>query len=53
MKGEDAMSFVETFIRYRRKSSRLNIILMQKLWDKNKDPELMLKIIAGVPLIYF
>jgi hypothetical protein len=53
LRGEDALSFIETYIRDARKSARLNSALMNKLWKMNKDPNMMLKFVAGVPLIYY
>jgi hypothetical protein len=53
LRGEDALAFVETYIRAPRKSARLTLAIMDKLWKINYSPAVMLKLAAGVPLIYF
>jgi hypothetical protein len=53
LRGEDALSFIETYVRDSHKSGRLNSALMNKLWKMNRDPNMMLKFLAGVPLIYY
>lgn len=53
LRGEDAFSFLDNYVRYPKKSTRLNTALMQNLWSLNKDPKMILKMIAGVPSIYF
>lgn len=53
LRGEDAMSFIESYIRAPKKSAKLTLSIMEKLWKINHSPVMMFKLVAGVPLIYF
>lgn len=53
LRGEDALSFIESYIRAPKKSAKLTLSIMEKLWNVNHSPAMMFKLAAGVPLIYF
>jgi hypothetical protein len=53
LRGEEAMAFIEAYIRSPKKSAKLTLTIMEKLWAINRTPLMMLKLAAAVPRVYF
>lgn len=53
LRGDNALAFIEAYIRNTKKSAKMTLAIMKKLWNINHSPIIMLKLAAGVPIVYF
>jgi hypothetical protein len=53
LRGEDALAFIDTYIRTPKKSAKVTLKIMEKLWKINHKTVMILKLAGGVPLVYF